>query len=161
MNILIKNKIFILAFLSVLAFLLVALPKTTENPVREYQKYYIEKTNNELVTLYLEESVTRNQMNLGLMYRDNLPPSHGMIFIFDYPDKASFWMKNTYISLDLIMVDSDGKVREIYPNQTPQSLRPINSKSKVKYVIELQAGETKNLGINVGDILDITPKTNH
>jgi uncharacterized membrane protein (UPF0127 family) len=161
MNILIKNKIFILAFLSVLAFLLVALPKTIENPVREYQKYYIEKTNNELVTLYLEESITRDQMNLGLMYRDNLPPLHGMIFIFDYPDKASFWMKNTYISLDLIMLDSDGKVREIYPNQTPQSLRPINSKSKVKYVIELQAGETKNLGINVGDILDITPKTNH
>lgn len=155
------NKIFILAFLAVFVFLLIALPKTIENPIREYHKYYIEKTNGELITLYLEESTTRDQMNLGLMYRDNLPPSHGMIFIFDQPDKASFWMKNTYISLDLIMVDSDGNIVEIHANQTPQSMRPINSKTRVKYVIELQAGETKNLEINVGDILNTTPKTNH
>lgn len=157
-NMIHTNKIFILACLGILVFLLIALP-TTENPIREYQKYYIEKTNGELVTLYLEESTTKDQMNLGLMYRENLPPKHGMIFIFQNPEKVSFWMKNTYISLDIIMLDQDGVVKEIHSNSTPKSSKAINSRSLIKYVIELQAGETKNLEISVGNTLIFTPKT--
>ncbi len=151
-----KYKVFVIAFSIIFVFLLINLPSTTaNNPVREYRQLHIQKQNGELVTLYLEESITRDQMNLGLMYRENLPPRHGMIFIFPNPEKVSFWMKNTYISLDIIMLDQDGIVKEIHTNQTPRSRKAINSRSLIKYVIELKAGETSSLGIAAGDILDL------
>ncbi len=157
-----KYKVFVIAFSVIFVFLLINLPSTTaKNPIREYKQFYIQKRDGELVTLYLEESLTRDQMNLGLMYRENLPPKHGMIFIFPNPEKVSFWMKNTYISLDIIMLDQDGIVKEIHTKQTPRSRKATNSRSLIKYVIELKAGETTSLGITVGDILDLSQQTKY
>ncbi len=149
-----KHKIFVVAFSVISVFLLINLPSKEVNPIREYETYYIHKSNGELITLHLEESTTHSEMNLGLMYRENLPPAHGMIFIFSNPQKTSFWMKNTYVSLDIIMIDENGIIKEIHPNQPPHSQRQILSRSLVKYVVELQAGESKTLGISIGDTLE-------
>lgn len=87
----------------------------------------------------------------GLMYVRELPPDHGMLFVFEEPQYAGFWMKNTYLSLDLVFIAPDGTVVNIAPNAKPLSLDPIESAAPVKYVLELVAGTAAKIGLKAGD----------
>lgn len=85
------------------------------------------------------------------MFRQELAPDHGMIFPFDQVRTASFWMKNTYIPLDLIFVRSDGTIANIAANAVPMSLEPIYSEGQVGAVLEINGGRSAELGIQPGD----------
>ncbi len=87
----------------------------------------------------------------GLMYVRELPPAQGMLFVFEQPQYASFWMKNTYVPLDLIFIAADGRVVNVAANAKPLSLDPIASVSPVLYVLELAAGTTARIGVVTGD----------
>lgn len=86
----------------------------------------------------------------GLMYLKELPKDHGMIFTFFPSRVVTMWMKNTFIPLDMIFVDSDNEIAHIVENTTPQSLELISSQREVVMVIEINAGLAKELGIKVG-----------
>ncbi|MCH9780511.1 MAG: DUF192 domain-containing protein [Alphaproteobacteria bacterium] len=86
----------------------------------------------------------------GLMFRSHLMPRHGMVFLFPRRDTVSFWMKDTYISLDLIFLDDMGRVTGIHRDATPLSTRAIPSPSPVVAVLEVAGGEAARLGITVG-----------
>jgi uncharacterized membrane protein (UPF0127 family) len=86
----------------------------------------------------------------GLMYLKELPKNHGMIFTFFPSRVVTMWMKNTFIPLDIIFVDSDNEIAHIAENTTPQSLELISSRREVVMVIEINAGLAKELGIKVG-----------
>ncbi len=148
-----KYRVFLLLLFAILCFLLANFYYNPSNPERKYIQYFILNSMDEETTLYLEEARTSIELQRGLMYRKYLEPKHGMIFIFPYVDRAHFWMKNTYIPLDIIMVDETGTIAEIHPNQQPHSLKSITSDIKVKYVIELNAGEAESLGIKIGDVV--------
>jgi len=90
-----------------------------------------------------------------LMFRDKLKKKEGMLFIFDSPKKASFWMKNTLISLDLIYIKKNGLIDSIYRDLEPMSLKKIKSKSKVKAVLEIPGGDSKLYGINNNSFINI------
>ncbi len=87
----------------------------------------------------------------GLMFVKALPADHGMLFLFERPHFAAFWMKNTYLSLDIVFINSQGIVVNIARNTEPLSLRPIESAAPVAGVLELIAGTAAKIGLTAGD----------
>ena len=94
----------------------------------------------------------------GLMFRDALAPDRGMIFLFPQSDVYPFWMKNTLIPLDMLWLDEANRVVHIESNVPPCPGDPCPSFSpgvKAKSVLELRAGRAKELGLKVGDPLQV------
>jgi uncharacterized protein len=87
----------------------------------------------------------------GLMYRKELPEGRGMLFDFGQEQDVSFWMKNTYIPLDMIFIRADGTIRRIAANTEPLSERTVPAGGPVRYVLEVIGGTARNLGIEAGD----------
>jgi uncharacterized membrane protein (UPF0127 family) len=87
----------------------------------------------------------------GLMFRHKLPEGQAMLFDFGTPKPAAMWMKNTYMSLDMIFVRPDGTIAAIAENTVPKSLDTISVQEPVRGVIELPAGTVKKLGVQQND----------
>jgi uncharacterized protein len=87
----------------------------------------------------------------GLMFVRDLPASEGMLFPQSSPQVANFWMKNTYIPLDMVFVGEDRRIVKIIANARPFSLDLLSSDVPVIAVLEIRGGEAKQLGIGVGD----------
>jgi uncharacterized protein len=87
----------------------------------------------------------------GLMFRHILPTDQAMLFDFGQPRPVSMWMKNTYMSLDMLFVREDGTIAAIAENTTPKSLDTVSVQEPVKGVIELAAGTVKKLEIHQND----------
>ena len=87
----------------------------------------------------------------GLMYIENLPINHGMLFEFDSPRIASIWMKNTHISLDILFIDENQTIIKIHNEAKPFNLKSITSKIKVKWILEMNGGLAKAMNIKTGD----------
>ena len=105
----------------------------------------------------LEVATTPEQQQIGLMYRTFLPDDRGMLFPFNKPILASFWMKNVNISLDMIFM-KDGVVKSIAHNVPPCQKNPCTvyySEVFVNQVLELSGGRAKELNIQPGDLLEI------
>ena len=87
----------------------------------------------------------------GLMFRTALGDNEGMIFPSAVPERKSFWMKNTPLSLDIIFIGPDGRILNIAANTVPYSLDTVQSKGAASAVLELRAGRAAALGIVAGD----------
>jgi uncharacterized membrane protein (UPF0127 family) len=87
----------------------------------------------------------------GLMFRKELPEGKGMLFDFKTEAPVSFWMKNTYVALDMIFIRGDGRIVSIAENTEPMSERMIPSAGPVRGVLEVVAGTARKLGIRPGD----------
>ena len=87
----------------------------------------------------------------GLMYRKSMPPGRGMLFDFHSDQPVRFWMKNTYIPLDMIFIRSDGRILNIAENTTPMSEKEVPSAGPVQAVLEVSGGTARKLGIAPGD----------
>lgn len=87
---------------------------------------------------------------LGLMFRESLDPAAGMLFIYESPRRAMFWMKNTLIPLDMIFADASGTVTRVHSNAVPGDLTGIDGGEGVVYVLEINGGLAERLGIAPG-----------
>jgi len=87
----------------------------------------------------------------GLMYVRNMPEQSGMLFVYTESDQRSMWMKNTYIPLDIIFIKNSETISSIARNTEPLSLKNIRSTEPVNYVLEINAGMTKKMGIVPND----------
>lgn len=99
----------------------------------------------------IEIAETAQEKSLGLMYRRSLPDNRGMLFPHDPPQEAAMWMRNTYISLDMVFIRSDGVIHRIEARTEPMSERIISSDGPVSAVLELAAGVAAKLGLKAGD----------
>ncbi len=88
---------------------------------------------------------------LGLMFRKSLPEGHGMLFDFKTDQPVQFWMHNTYISLDMIFIQGDGRILRIAENAQPMSDALIASGGPVRGVLEVIAGTARKFHIAPGD----------
>ncbi len=86
----------------------------------------------------------------GLMYREHLPPDHGMLFIFRDEQIRTFWMKNTLIPLDMIFISSDRLVAGIVENAEPRTTTPRRVDAPSQYVVEVNGGWARARGVEVG-----------
>jgi uncharacterized membrane protein (UPF0127 family) len=98
----------------------------------------------------LDIAATGEQQQCGLMYREKMPKNAGMVFPFDPPRQATFWMDNTPLPLDLIFVGPDNRVLNVLPGK-PFSRDLIPSAGVTASVIELNLGEAARIGLKPGD----------
>ncbi|WP_371931447.1 DUF192 domain-containing protein [Roseovarius sp. MMSF_3359] len=95
-----------------------------------------------------DDEAERNQ---GLMFRESMPKSAGMLFIYPGPsDRIGFWMKNTLIPLDMVFLDETGTVRRIHVNAIPHDERPIMGGPGIMAVLEINGGLAEVMGITEG-----------
>ena len=87
----------------------------------------------------------------GLMYRRTMDPDTGMLFDMDRNEPATFWMKDTYVSLDIIFIREDGTVDSIAEATQPLSTAIVPSDGPVRFVLELVAGTARRIGLSEGD----------
>ena len=107
---------------------------------------------------YVTLAKTNAEKERGLMFIEYLDEGNGMFFIFDKDGNHPFWMKNTLIPLDIIWINNDGKVVFISENSQPckeNFCSPIYPNANAKYVLEINAGISKKIGIKIGDKADI------
>jgi hypothetical protein len=101
----------------------------------------------------LEVARTSEQITQGLMFRESLAPSAGMVFLFEAPEPRSFWMKNCHFALDMVFALKDGSVVDVLENVPPCTADPCPSypsKAPADTVVELTAGEAKRHGVVSG-----------
>lgn len=99
----------------------------------------------------VEMATTEEEKQKGLMYRKELADGKGMLFDFSPEQQISMWMKNTYISLDMIFIRADGRILRIAENTEPESTRIISSGGPARAVLEVPAGTARKYGIAPGD----------
>lgn len=117
----------------------------------ESEPLSIKTAKGETHTFTVELALTESQLEFGLMYRDKMPADHGMLFDFGTSRPVMMWMKNTKLSLDMLFLDRNGVITHIQENAVPYSEAIISSGGPVDYVIELNGGIVKKLGLAVGD----------
>ena len=86
----------------------------------------------------------------GLMFRESMPASAGMLFVYEAPQRASFWMKNTLIPLDMIFADAAGRVTRVHSDAIPGDTTPIEGGEGVQFVLEINGGLAARMGIAEG-----------
>jgi len=90
----------------------------------------------------------------GLMFRQELAEDSGMLFDFKEEREVSFWMRNTFIPLDMIFIDSAGVVKTIHVNARPQDPTSIPSEVPVQFVLEVPGGRSQEIGLKPGDTME-------
>ena len=108
-------------------------------------------TRNGVHPFAVEMALTPEQQAQGLMFRKELPEGQGMLFDFHQEQETAFWMKNTFLSLDMIFIRGDGRIHRIASNTVPMSEALVPSNGPVRAVLEVIAGTARKLGIAPGD----------
>ena len=137
-------------WLALVSWIGLAAPGGTSVRAAEFQPLEI-ATKSGVKVFSVEMATTEEEKTTGLMYRKHLPDGQGMLFDFSPAQQVSMWMKNTYISLDMIFIGPDGRVLRIAENTEPLSTRIISSRGLAKGVLEVIAGTAKKYGIAPGD----------
>lgn len=152
-----------LALAALLAIYLTALPTRSvaqgsfgrEPPLLDLATYpkatieVVSKNGSHRFEVWIADTAERQRQ--GLMYVRDLPANQGMLFVNESPRVSSFWMKNTFIPLDMLFIDARGRLVEIFANTTPLSLEPLGPTSPVLGILELRGGESARRGIRKGD----------
>lgn len=98
----------------------------------------------------VELAITPEEHERGLMFREKLPDNGGMLFLYNDDDIRYFWMKNTFIPLDMIFLNSKRKVVGVFHAARPRDATTINSPHPARYVLEVNAGKARQCGIKAG-----------
>lgn len=120
---------------------------------KEAEAYLTRPTGDTLQHLELEIADDDYQRETGLMYRRKMAEDRAMLFIFEEEAPRGFYMKNTYIPLDIIFLDHNNKIIKIARNAEPQNLQTITSDAPAQYVLEINAGLADQWQLQEGDSL--------
>jgi hypothetical protein len=99
----------------------------------------------------VEVAATPTQRERGLMFREQLDDDAGMLFLFERQQQLSFWMKNTYLPLDMLFIDEDLVVKGIVENAEPLTTTSRRIAGATRFVLELKGGTARRLGLAAGD----------
>jgi len=101
--------------------------------------------------LFVEVVQTDEERMRGLMFREHLPEDQGMLFVFEVSRIQSFWMRNTFIPLDIAFIDSEGKIVDIQHMVPLDESKSYVSAAPALYVLEVNAGWFERHGVKVGE----------
>lgn len=137
-----------------LIFCIFALGASCRNSNLEKKTLTLCKADGTELSVKAEIAVKPEDRNFGFMERKNIPDGTGMLFIFEYDQILSFWMKNTPTPLSIAFITKDGKIKDIFDMQ-PFSTASKTSTGYVRYALEVPQGWYKKNGIKTGDVLKI------
>ena len=145
LNIKNKSKLLLIIFFSKILIINTSIVFSCEDLKFEKAIIWLESASSirEKITVEIAETILKRKQ--GLQCRKKLPKREGMLFVWENQDYRVFWMKKTYIPLDIIFFDKNKKIFDFFLNALPMDESPIISNGKAKYVLELNAGEFKNL----------------
>jgi len=143
-----------LATVMVVAMFFVAAPLDCRQGIPPAPVYQVRV--NEHV-LFVEVARTTQQRRVGLSQRKRLRPDGGMLFILPRKDRPSFWMKDTYVPLDIAFLADDGAILQI-EQMIPLSTDPITSKHRIRYALEVSGRYFADHGVHVGDRIVFPPE---
>jgi uncharacterized membrane protein (UPF0127 family) len=147
-----RHRLSLLAFLAIaLLHLFIALPSQAQDAAELRVEPVTVETASGKEVFKAEIADTPELRQKGLMYRKEMAADAGMLFDFGAPRPVHMWMKNTYISLDMIFIRADGTVIAIGANTEPLSEAVVGVEEPVKGVLEVVAGTAARLGIKPGD----------
>lgn len=164
-----NRKMYIVALLVVTAgliayFSLRPVGRSTEQPTTEALNIPFTKggelaiinsaTADTLAVIDIEVADDNQKRARGLMYRASIPENGGMLFIHNREEVQSYWMKNTYISLDILFIDAQQEIVTIHHNTTPMREWSYASTEPVLYVLEVNAGFCNQHNIQEGDRIE-------
>lgn len=109
------------------------------------------QTDSVLATIAIEIAEDDLERERGLMWRRTMEADQGMLFIMERTEPQSFWMLNTFLSLDIIFVDEQRRIVNIAAGARPESLAPVRSTAPARYVVEVLGGFCNERGIEAGD----------
>lgn len=136
-------------------------PAEIESPGVEFKKegeiYLTKPTGDTIRNIDVEIADSDYERETGLMNRHSMEDNQGMLFIFEEEAQRGFYMKNTYISLDLIFFSSDQQIVNIHEDAEPLSEETIPSREPAQYVLEINAGLSQLWNLQVGDNLILKP----
>jgi uncharacterized membrane protein (UPF0127 family) len=122
-----------------------------QSPVNFIKSKLIIESNIKKYEFVVDVALSPSQQSRGLMFRHKLDTNSGMLFFHQREIVASMWMHNTYIPLDMLFIDSSGKIVHIFYSATPHSQAIISYDQPVRAVLELAAGVVNTHGIRIGD----------
>lgn len=144
-----KNYIYILIFISI-AF---TNANADTNKITFQNSSLTIQTKDSEYIFNIEIAITEKERSRGLMYRKELKQTEGMLFLYPEKQIIKMWMKNTLIPLDMIFINNNGKIIDIFKMTIPKDLTPIGPDVKLKGVLEINGGLTSYLNINKGDFI--------
>jgi uncharacterized membrane protein (UPF0127 family) len=145
-----RNQLIIIITILIVGFIYVNFYKTSELIL---SANFVSKENVKSKEYKLTIVSNAKDRAKGLMFVKELPKNEGMLFVFPKEEKHTFWMKNTYIALDMIFLDSNQKVVGVLENVPPLNTKQRDLGLSSKYVVELNAGEAKEEKIEEGSTL--------
>lgn len=133
-------------------------PRGSTAPTESYEPQFTEEgagafisaSGDTVASFALELAETTAETTQGMMFRRSVPEGTGMFFIMPEERYQSFWMRNTYVPLDIIYLSESGSVVSIQANAQPLNETPLPSEGPAKYVLEIAGGESAKLGITPG-----------
>ena len=128
-------------------------PSSEPEFVKNGELAFLKADSTVITSLDIEIADDDAKRERGLMYRRQMELSHGMLFIFEVESLQSFWMKNTYLPLDILYLNAQKKIVRIHENVATLNEMPIPSDFPAKYVIEVNAGFCALYNIRVGDLM--------
>lgn len=141
-----------IAALLVVAPLLAPLPLSAQQDVEfEHDVLSVVTRNGDAHEFNVELAESSEQKSRGLMFRREMAENEGMIFLHRRDRVLTMWMANTFLPLDMLFIERNGRIARIQANTIPQSREVISSRKRVRAVLELNAGAARKFGISVGD----------
>lgn len=113
-------------------------------------------TDSVVAQLDIEFAESEYETQTGLMYRKSMQPNRAMLFIFEDESQRSFYMKNTEFALDIIYINSAYKIVSIQKNAQPFDKSSLPSQAPAKYVLEVNAGQSDQWGLEAGDVIQFS-----
>jgi len=138
--------------LALCAFAACSASERPRDPFAEYARVRItiqSSSGSHTLSAWIADTPARRMQ--GLMFVRTLAPDAGMIFFFENPRYVSMWMKNTYVALDMLFIDAQGRIVNIARDARPLSLETINSAAPISAVLELAAGAAERMSVQAGD----------
>ena len=145
--------LFIINFIILVLFFNYDATACSDRKFAKKEIFIVNKINNQKIKFNVELADTDLKRKTGLQCKKQLKANEGMLFIWKSEDQRYFWMKNTKFYLDIIFINSDLEIIDIYFNAKPFSLLNISSSRKAQYVLEINEGVFKNFDLMIGDKL--------
>jgi uncharacterized membrane protein (UPF0127 family) len=143
------------ALLAIMLFVPIQFNPNKDQPISDEGTVWIKRTSGEeLARFTVEVADTDEKREAGLMGRRKLNANEGMFFVMEEEEIHSFWMVDTYLSLDIIFINAAGEIVFIAKELDPELQEPVNSKAPSLYALEVLGGRSEALGLRVGDLAE-------